>query len=121
MMFINLLGLLLIALIIWWFWLYKPGKARAADGIVTITVEDGVYQPARIRLPAGEAATLRFLRKDASPCAGTVVFTELEISEELPVGKTKEVRLPPQQPGNYAFTCQMQMYRGELVVEAATQ
>jgi plastocyanin domain-containing protein len=27
MMIINLLGLALIGLIIWWFWLYKPAKA----------------------------------------------------------------------------------------------
>ena len=26
MMLINLLGLVLIALIVWWFWLYKPNK-----------------------------------------------------------------------------------------------
>jgi plastocyanin domain-containing protein len=26
MMVINLLGLMLIALIVWWFWLYKPNK-----------------------------------------------------------------------------------------------
>jgi plastocyanin domain-containing protein len=26
MMIINLMGLLLIALIVWWFWLYKPAE-----------------------------------------------------------------------------------------------
>jgi plastocyanin domain-containing protein len=26
MMIINLIGLALIALIVWWFWLYKPAK-----------------------------------------------------------------------------------------------
>jgi plastocyanin domain-containing protein len=28
MMIINLMGLLVIALIVWWFWLYKPAKAE---------------------------------------------------------------------------------------------
>ncbi|MBY4677591.1 cupredoxin domain-containing protein [Marinobacterium arenosum] len=118
MVLVNILGLLLIGLIVWWFWLYKPGEASAGDGAITVIVEDGVYQPARIRLPAGQPATLRFLRRDASPCAGTVVFADLDISEELPVDKVKEISLPPQPPGTYAFTCQMQMYRGELLVEA---
>lgn len=30
MMVINLLGLLLIALIVWWFWIYKP---KAVDEV----------------------------------------------------------------------------------------
>ncbi len=118
MWIINLLGLLLIGLIVWWFWLYQPREISAAEGVITVTVADGVYQPARIRLPAGQPATLRFLRKDASPCAATVVFADLEISTELPLDRAKEVRLPPQPPGSYPFTCQMQMYRGELLVEA---
>jgi plastocyanin domain-containing protein len=30
MMIINLMGLLVIALIVWWFWLYKPVAAEIA-------------------------------------------------------------------------------------------
>lgn len=117
MMIINLLGLLLIALIVWWFWLYKPQEESVTEGVISVTVEDGVYQPGRIRVVAGQPVTLRFLRKDASPCAGTVVFDDFEISEELPLNKAKDISLPSQNPGTYVFTCQMQMYRGELLVE----
>lgn len=117
MWLINLLGLGLIGAIVWWFWLYKPRQhAGAKGGVVTIVVDNGVYQPAHIRLPAHRPATLRFIRKDDSPCAATVVFADLDISEELPLNRPKEVVLPPQPPGRYAFTCQMQMYRGELTV-----
>ncbi len=116
MMMINVLGLLLIALIVWWFWLYKPKEVTADDGTMTVIVDNGIYEPSRIRLPAGHAATLRFLRKDASPCAGTVVFADFDISEELPLNKTKDIRLPPLESGEYSFSCQMQMYRGELIV-----
>ena len=116
MMMINVLGVLLIALIGWWFWLYKPKEATANDGTMTVIVDNGTYEPSRIRLPAGKATTLRFLRKDASPCAGTVVFADFDISEELPLDKTKDINLPPLTPGDYSFTCQMQMYRGELLV-----
>jgi plastocyanin domain-containing protein len=31
MMIINLMGLLLIALIVWWFWLYKPAEAEVEE------------------------------------------------------------------------------------------
>ncbi len=117
MMIINILGLLLIALIIWWFWLYKPAEVSAEEGVVKVIVEDGTYQPSRIRLPAGQPARLQFLRKDASPCAATVVFSDFDISEELPLNKPKEVNLPAMDAGDYDFTCQMQMYRGTLRVE----
>jgi len=117
MLIINLLGLLLIALIVWWFWLYKSPTAQLDSGQITINVNDGVYDPAHIRVPAGQPARLGFLRKDPSPCASVVVFKDFDISEELPLNQIKEVALQPMQPGRYSFTCQMQMYRGELIVE----
>lgn len=116
MLVINLLGMLLIGGIVWWFWLYKPPKVDATEGVITITVENGVYQPSRICLPAGKAVTLRFIRKDASPCAGTVVFADYNISKELPLNQNTDIALPALAPGEYSFTCQMQMYRGELII-----
>jgi len=121
---INLLGLVLIGLIIWWFWLYRPAAAavQSAEGgeALTIRVESGVYLPSRIQLPAEEPATLRFLRKDSTPCAEMVLFDELEIAQELALDRTTDVHLPPLPAGRYPFTCQMKMYRGELeIVEKA--
>lgn len=117
MMIINILGVILIGLIVWWFWLYKPREVSAKEGLLTVTVEDGVYQPSRIKLPAGQPATLKFLRKDASPCAAMVLFADFDISEELPLNQPKSIVLPAMTPGEYAFTCQMQMYRGTVLVE----
>lgn len=114
---INLAGLLLIAGIVWWFWLYKTaGVAAAQDKLLTVIVENGVYQPARIKVSAGQAVRMEFLRKDASPCAETVIFPALNLSFELPVNKTALITLPPLESGKYEFHCQMKMYRGELQV-----
>jgi len=117
MMIINILGLLLIGLIVWWFWLYKPSDVSANEGAITVIVEDGTYQPSRIKLPAGQPATIQFLRKDASPCAGFVLFSDFDISEELPLNQYKSIALPAMSSGEYAFNCQMQMYRGTVIVE----
>ena len=117
MILINIFGLLLIALIVWWFWLYKPNATSIADDDIVITVDNGIYQPARLKVSAGQPVTLTFLRKDASPCAATVVFPDADISEELPLNKAKAIVLPAMPRGEYAFTCQMQMYRGTLVVD----
>mgnify|MGYP003626591139 FL=1 len=117
MIIVNLIGLALIALIVWWFWLYKPSKAVDASAEnITVVVNDGIYQPARIRVAAGKPTKLQFLRKDGSPCAATVLFPDFELSEELPVGVSKSVALPAMLAGEYAFHCPMKMYTGTLVV-----
>lgn len=114
---INLVGLALMALIVWWFWLShgKPGRQAGDDGI-DIVVDHGVYDPSVIETRVGEPLTLRFERRDASPCAEQVVFHGLGVSETLPVGAITSLTLTPEQPGSYRFTCQMQMYQGWLVV-----
>lgn len=117
MLLINLLGLLLIAAIVWWFWLYQPAMVNSDAGKLVITVENGVYQPARVSIAANKATAITFLRKDASPCAGMLLLSDLDISEELPVNREKVIQLPPLKPGSYPFNCQMKMYKGELVVE----
>lgn len=114
---VNLAGLALIGLIVWWFWLSRPKTQRAAGGVIDILVEGGVYTPARIEVTAGKPVILRFLRKDPSPCAEKVLFDELGLAADLPVGQPVELTLTPTEAGEYAFTCQMQMYRGTLVVK----
>jgi plastocyanin domain-containing protein len=116
MVIINLAGFLLIGLIIWWFWLYKPEEVLLQDSNIVITVENGIYSPANINLEKNKSAVLTFLRKDASPCAELVIIPELDISETLPLNKPVEINLPRMEKGNYVFHCQMQMYRGELNV-----
>ncbi len=115
---VNIAGLILAGLIVWWFWLSKPKTQRAARGVIDILVEGGVYTPARIEVAAGKLVTLRFLRKDPSPCAEKVLFDELGVSADLPIGQPVELTVTPSKAGEYAFTCQMQMYRGMLVVKA---
>lgn len=117
MLFVNIAGIALIALIVWWFWLYKPREVALDNGALVIVVENGSYQPAHIKLEANHPAELHFLRKDPSPCAEMLLVPELEISESLPLNKTRSIVLPPLKEGEYDFHCQMQMYRGVLKAE----
>ena len=117
---VTLGGIAAITLIAWWFWLSKPKAEHInAQQAIDIQVKDGVYQPAALEVPAGQALTLRFTRHDATPCAEKVVFGDLGISADLPLGKMQSVTLPPLKPGQYEFTCQMGMYRGRLVATQA--
>lgn len=114
---INSAGLLLIGFIIYWFWFAKPRTVKTTSKEIEIIVDDGIYSPSHIQVGVGESITLRFLRKDPSPCAEKVVFSSLNISEDLPINKHKDVTITIDQAGEYEFTCQMQMYRGTLLVQ----
>lgn len=117
MLIVNIAGIALIALIIWWFWLYQPKDAELGDNDLVVVVENGIYTPARIKVPAGSPVAIQFLRKDQSPCAETLVIPGLQISETLPINKLKTIELPALSSGEYAFHCQMQMYRGQITVQ----
>ena len=117
-MMVNLIGLILIALIIWWFWIKKPQPLKASSDEVEIIVENGVYTPSRIEVKLGQDVSLSFIRKDPSPCAEKVIFDELNLSFDLPMNKPVPVKFKPGQAGEYAFTCQMKMYVGSLSVTA---
>jgi len=111
-------GLLIIAAIVWWFWLSIPRAVRGViNQVIEIRVEGGVYQPAAIEIPAGKPLTLRFLRIDVTPCAEKVVFSDLAISADLLLNRPHEITLPALQPGIHEFTCQMGMYRGKLIAK----
>ena len=118
MWLVNLAALALLAFIVWWFWLSKPGAQKIAVGdAIDIIVDGGVYSPARIEVSRGQPVVLRFIRRDASPCAEKVVFNDLDISLDLALGKPQELSLTPDRNGTFSFTCQMGMYRGLLVVQ----
>ena len=114
---VNILGILLIALIVWWFWIAKPKSQKAQTDIVDILVDNGVYLPSSIEVPVDKKTTLRFLRKDASPCAEKVSFDELNIHADLPLDKPVNVDVKPTRTGKFSFSCQMQMYKGTLIVK----
>lgn len=113
---VNVAGVVLIVLIIWWFWLASGKTTRlAASRVIDVLVKDGVYTPARIQVPLNQPLVLRFIREDASPCAEKVLFDDLDLSLELPLGQSTEVELTLKEPGEYHFHCDMQMYRGSLL------
>ena len=115
-MMVNLIGLSLVAFIIWWFWIKKPQAIKVASNAIEIIVDNGVYSPSNIELKLGQTLKLKFLRKDPSPCAEKVIFDELGVSLDLPVNKPAEISIKPEKSGDYVFNCQMKMYIGHLKV-----
>lgn len=116
---VTLGGLGLIGLELWWFLFSKPKfrKAMTQAGIqeVTVTV-DGGYEPSQIVVQAGQPVRLNFDRKDPNSCLEEVRFPDFRIAKKLPLHQITAIEFTPDAPGNYEFTCGMNMFRG--VVEA---
>jgi plastocyanin domain-containing protein len=112
----NVIGLVLIGVIVWWFWLSKAKTIQANQNVIQIIVKDGVYTPARIQAKANKPITIEFLRQDQSACSEYVVFSNLDVHEQLPLNQPHSIHLGKLAPGTYPFACQMNMYAGELVV-----
>lgn len=115
---VNVFALALVAAIIYWFWFSSVKvKKISKQQSVEVLVKDGVYSPARIEVTVGQFFTLCFIRKDATPCAEKVIFDTLDKVLELPLDHQVDLELQINEKGEYAFNCDMQMYRGVIVVK----
>jgi plastocyanin domain-containing protein len=117
---VNLVGLGVIGLIVWYFWLSKPQGSLAAVGSSgaqeAFIVVRGGYSPDTIQVEAGRPVRLVFNRQEADPCSEKVVFDAFGLSADLPEGANIPVEFTPSEPGEYEFACQMGMLRGKLIV-----
>ena len=118
---VTLMGLALIGLIVWYFWLWRADSVatRSVGGgvqEVDVTVKGG-YQPATITAKAGQLVRLNFTRRESTPCGEEVVLPDFGKRAHLPQDKTVPIEVTPDKPGEYEFTCGMNMYRGKLIVE----
>jgi plastocyanin domain-containing protein len=117
---VTLVGLGVIAWIVWYFWLWKGETVSAQAGaggvqIIDVTVKGG-YQPASIVVEAGRPVRLNFTRREASLCGEEVVLPDFGRRAHLPENQPVTLEILPLEPGEYEFTCGMNMYKGKLIV-----
>ena len=118
---VTLVGLALVAGIVWFFWLKKARGTRAAvtsggyqEAMVLVK---GGYTPDIIVVERGKPVRLNFRREETASCSEMVLFPDFNKSAKLPTGDVVPVEFFPESPGEYEFACQMSMFRGKLVVE----
>lgn len=87
------------------------------DGVqeARITVKGG-YDPKTVNVKRGVPTRLVFSRQESSRCSEELLVPEFGIREKLPQHVETIVEFTPSEPGIFAFTCGMQMLRGEIVV-----
>lgn len=115
-------GVVLAALIVWYFFGPKQRvSAQIADGgvqEVRVTVKGG-YSPDVIVVKQGAPVKLDFYRDETASCSEEIVFGDFGIARHLPAFQTTTIEFTPERPGEFTFTCGMNMMRGKLVVEQA--
>ncbi len=115
-------GIGLIGAELWWFMLSKTKsqKAKINQGIQSVDiVVDGGYTPDRIEVRAGEPVKLNFFRKDPNNCLSQVLLPDFNQALDLTINQITSVEIVPEKPGEYTFTCGMNMYRGVINAQAS--
>lgn len=87
----------------------------AQDASVSIT--DAGFDPPRLTFKAGVPAKITFTRRSEKTCATEVVFPSLNIRRDLPLNQPVVIEFTPEKPGEVAFACGMNMFRGSVVIQ----
>lgn len=118
---VDVVGLGLIAFIVWFFWLVKARGVRATTTSTgyqeQMVLVKGGYTPDVIVVGRGKPVRLNFVRQESASCSEMVLLPAFNKSATLPEGQTVAVEFLPTQPGEYEFACQMGMFRGKIIVE----
>ena len=98
----------------------KALSAQLHQGIQEMDIKvDKGYEPQRIVVQAGLPVRLNFFRQDPNNCLATVLLPDFEIAVDLPLHQITSVEFTPQYPGEYRFTCGMEMFYGIVEVQSA--
>lgn len=114
----KIIVLLLGALAIYLTYIFFFGKKETAivsKGPVNINVSGG-YSPSVIVIKNNAKTTLNFIRTDENSCLEEIIIPDFKIKKYLPLNEKVSVTLAPKVPGDYPFSCGMNMYFGKITV-----
>lgn len=95
------------------------GMARLENGVQLVEIEAGPmgYAPGTVTLKAGIPARLVFTRTVESECSEQVKIPAFGIPvTDLPLNEPVTIEFTPDESGEFAFVCGMEMQHGALLV-----
>jgi len=99
----------------------KSDESRSSEAPVSgeqkVEANEKGFSPSSITVKKGSTTHLLFTRTSASTCATEVVFPDLGIQKELPLGTPVSVDIPADQDRTLHFACGMKMFEGKVVVK----
>lgn len=117
---VLLIGLAVIAGIIWYFFLARRSSVTAAAGAggvqESVILVRGGYEPAEVRVRSGQPVRLIFDRQETNPCSEELVLPDFQIRQFLPPNRRTSVEFTPTRAGIHPFTCGMGMLHGKVIV-----
>jgi plastocyanin domain-containing protein len=115
-------GVGLIIFVLWYFFGERESVSATVSesGVqeVNITVKGG-YSPDVIVVQENIPVRFNFYRDETASCSEQVIFGDFGIARDLPAFKTTRIEFTPDKPGEFTFTCGMNMLRGRLIVESS--
>ena len=112
---VSILGLIGIVVTYWYFLGKKEMQIEAKDSI-DITVSGG-YKPSTIVVPVSKTTTLYFTRTEDNSCLEEIVLSDFKIRKTLPLNEKVSITITPDKPGEYPFSCGMNMFHGKIIVK----
>jgi plastocyanin domain-containing protein len=113
-------GVALIGLTLWYFFGEREKVSASANesGVqeIKVTVKGG-YSPDVIVVKQNQPVRLDFYRDETASCSEQIVFGDFGIARDLPAYQTTPIEFTPDKPGEFTFTCGMNMMRGKWIVE----
>ena len=82
-----------------------------------IIVSENGFTPEEITFKQGQPLKLAFYRADAKNCGSEIIFKDLNIKKNLPVGKVVLIDIPTEKAGEFSFACGMDMLKGKIIVQ----
>ena len=92
-------------------------KVEIPKGAFKIVVSRDGFTPEEVTFKKDQPLKLAFFRADAENCGSEVVFKELNIKKDLPVGEVVLIDVPTNKARELNFVCGMNMYKGKIVIE----
>lgn len=97
---------------------YSQTDSLAADGTLTLNVQNSGYFPAVLKAPANANLLLNLVTNQTYSCARDFVIPKLNYYALLPDTGVIQVNIPPQKAGSVLyFTCSMGMFTGQIIFE----
>jgi len=94
----------------------RSGSSRTS-GELHVDVTGKGFEPAEVKVPAGQAFTLVMTRKIDQTCATEVVFEGIDRRYRLPLNQPVRISLPARPAGILSYQCGMKMLGGRIVVQ----
>ena len=95
----------------------SSGSDTADIQSARILVNEQGFEPPKVTLRAGTPVRLTFVRTTDKTCGTEVVFPSLNVKRALPLNGPVVIEFTPAKPGEVAFACGMNMFRGTVVVQ----